>query len=97
MDKFSISVQFDSVEDIERFEKHFGKSFKFETVRVSDKVIAKRYSLQEHPAAGRHTIFNDSDIQQMINDHEAGLSLQQLAKKYNCSKSTIQNYLRKFK
>lgn len=92
-----IGVLFRKEEDQIYFEKEIQKIFDYnvDKSKVNPKITV--YTLEKSKHFGRPPLFTKKEVQLIVADHSAGISLNQLAKKYNCSKSSIKKYLRDFK
>ena len=90
---------FKTQEDKLLYESRLPMSFKYEiesSEQMKDK-IKVIYILTEHAPAGRKFKYNDDVAFQIAADRTSGMTFGELSKKYNCSISTIQNYIKKSK
>ena len=92
-----IGVLFRKEDDQIYFEKEIQKIFDYNVGRSKVNPKITGYTLEKSKRFGRPPLFTKKEVQLIAADHAAGISLNQLAKKYNCSKSSIKKYLRDFK
>ena len=90
---------FNNLTEKEIYERHLPMAFKYEIESTEElkgkiKVI---YNLTEHAPAGRKFKYTDDVASQIETDSTSGMTFGELSKKYNCSISTIQNYIKKAK